>query len=347
VAATSGGVATATLTAGTVAGQAEITAQAGAITDTLTVALVPGGPDAVAVTASRSSMPADGSATAALTVTVSDSKGNPVADGTPVTVTTTLGSLGASPYVAATSGGVATATLTAGTEIGDAEIVAQVGAITDTISIALAAGPAGEIEIASSRDSMPADGSATATLTVTVSDGYDHPVADGTPVTMTTTLGDLGAAPFVAATSGGVATATLAAGTVVGDAEITAQAGTITDTLTVALVPGGADSLAVTASRSTLGIGESAIVSATVTDAYGHAVADGTVVTFTTNLGEFPAAPYTATTDNGVATATFTAGSTLGTATVQAQVSGITEEIEILIDQRFRIQLPFIAATWP
>jgi adhesin/invasin len=231
--------------------------------------------------------------------------------------------------------------------VGDAEITAQAGAITDTLTISLTVGAPAVVEIESSHSSLPADGSATAALTVTVTDAQGHAVADGTPVTMTTTLGDLGAAPFVAATSGGVATATLAAGTVVGDAEITAQAGTITDTLTVALVPGGADSLAVTASRSTLGIGESAIVSATVTDAYGHAVADGTVVTFTTHLGEFPAAPYTATTDNGVATATFTAGSTLGTATVQAQVSGITEEIEILIDQRFRIQLPFIAATWP
>ena len=75
-------------------------------------------------------------------------------------------------------------------------------------------------------------------------------------------------------------------------------------------------------------------------------MADGTVVTFTTNLGAFPADPYTATTDDGVAMATLTAGSTLGTATVQVQVNGITEEIDVLIDQRFHTYLPFIAATW-
>ncbi len=162
------GVATATLTAGTSVGVGQVQATLGSITATQAITMAAGAAETLELSADETELVANGTNTATLTATVNDAQGHAVADGTPVTFTTTLGSLGASPYVAATSGGVATATLTAGTEIGDAEIVAQVGAITDTISIALAAGPAGEIEIASSRDSMPADGSATATLTVTV-----------------------------------------------------------------------------------------------------------------------------------------------------------------------------------
>jgi adhesin/invasin len=82
-------------------------------------------------------MVANGSATTTLTVTVEDSYGNPVADGTAVTLTTDLGSLGATPYATTTTDGVATGTLTAGTTSGTATVQALARGITDTVTITL------------------------------------------------------------------------------------------------------------------------------------------------------------------------------------------------------------------
>jgi hypothetical protein len=98
----------------------------------------------------------------------------------------------------------------------------------------------------------------------------------------------------------------------------------------------------VTASRNTVEPHGTAIVTATVTDANGNAVADGTVVTFTTNLGEFPSDPYEATTTDGVANATFTAGSDLGTATVHVEVDALEKDYDITIDLGFHMWLPWI-----
>ena len=64
--------------------------------------------------------------------------------------------------------------------------------------------------------------------------------------------------------------------------------------------------------------GQTSTITATVRDEYGNLVTDGTVVTFTTSLGSFPATPHTATTSDGVATATLTSGDTPGQATVTA-----------------------------
>ena len=301
VTATSGGVATATLTAGTTLGDAKVVAQVGTITDTVTITLAAGPAAEVELTSSRSSMPADGSATAALTVTVSDAQGHAVADGTTVTVTTTLGSLGASPYVATTNGGIVTATLTAGTTAGDARVLARVGTMTDTVTIALLPGEPDDVAVTASRSSMPANGSSTAALTVTVSDSHGNPVANGTPVTVTTTLGSLGADPFVTVTSDGVATATLTAGTEVGDAEVVARVGAITDTLTISLTVGAAATVEIESSRSSMLADGSATAALTVTvsDAQGHAVADGTPVTVTTTLGDLGDDPFVTATSGG------------------------------------------------
>jgi hypothetical protein len=60
---------------------------------------------------------ADGASTAAITATVTDAYGNPVADGTPVTFTLSAPLGTVTPNPASTAGGVALATFQAGTTV--------------------------------------------------------------------------------------------------------------------------------------------------------------------------------------------------------------------------------------
>jgi len=87
-----GGMITTTLTAGTVAGDALITARAEGVSQTLGIPIRPGGPANVAVACDPVWVPAD-RGTSAVTVIVADRYGNAVVDGSPVTVTTSLGSI--------------------------------------------------------------------------------------------------------------------------------------------------------------------------------------------------------------------------------------------------------------
>lgn len=76
-----------------------------------------------------------------------------------------------------------------------------------------------------------------------------------------------------------------------------------------------------TAGTQTLGTGGTTTLSAFVTESNGSAVQNGTSVQFTTTLGTVD--PQTALTTNGVATATFHAGTASGVAQVTAMSGGI------------------------
>ena len=136
-AATTGGIATAVFTAGTTVGTAVITATADGRSATATVRLIPGAPYTVALTVHPTTLVADGSSTAALTATVTDRWGNPVANGTPVTFTLApaLGTIAPNP--ASTTGGIALATFTAGTVTGTATITATADGRSATATITL------------------------------------------------------------------------------------------------------------------------------------------------------------------------------------------------------------------
>jgi hypothetical protein len=79
----------------------------------------------------------------------------------------------------------------------------------------------------------------------------------------------------------------------------------------------------------TTGSSSTSTITATVTDSTGTAIPNA-LVTFTTNLGTL-SSPIAATNSNGIATITFTAGSTPGQANVQAICLGITKTVTINI----------------
>ena len=87
--------------------------------------IVPDPPYTVTLTADPVAIPANGVSTSMLTAMVTDRYGNPVADGTPVTFITDLGTLdGSNSVVRLTTGGVATAILTSSRTDGPATVTA-------------------------------------------------------------------------------------------------------------------------------------------------------------------------------------------------------------------------------
>ncbi len=156
-----------------------------------------------------------------------------------------------------------------------------------------------------------------ALLTATVLIGNGEPAADGTVVSFDTTLGAV--SPVTATTVGGVATAAINS-TVAGVATVTATVGTLEATTLVTFTPGAPYTLTLAADPTTLVVGNSSALTATVTDQYGNAVADGTTVSFTTDLGTL--ANATATTSGGDAPNTLSS-TTPGAATVTATVGSL------------------------
>jgi adhesin/invasin len=154
-------------------------------------------------------------------------------------------------------------------------------------------------------------------LTVTVTDQFGNPVVDGMVVSFTTNLGS--ASPVTRVTTNGVATATLSS-TVAGLATVTATVGSLNATALVTFTPGAPANLALVAAPSALQVGNLSALTATATDQFGNPVADGTLVSFSTNLGV--PRPAIAATVNGVATATLSS-TVAGLATVTATVGSL------------------------
>jgi adhesin/invasin len=97
--------------------------------------------------------------------------------------------------------------------------------------------PPAHVSLTASPSVIVADGISTATVTATVTDQYDNPVADGTEVVFTTTLGTFsGDTVYTTTTQSGLAVAVLTAPTTDGVARITARAGSVEGSVEVRLI---------------------------------------------------------------------------------------------------------------
>jgi hypothetical protein len=127
--------------------------------------------------------------TATVTVIARNSDGSPVAAGTRVNLTTTLGSLSPTNPTVQGNSGTATSTLSAGNREGMATVTAVVGssdAATTMVSIVLDAATA--ISVTANPASIPSDKTSTITVTATVTDARAQPV-EGALVTFQTEIG--------------------------------------------------------------------------------------------------------------------------------------------------------------
>jgi adhesin/invasin len=312
---TSGGNASVTLNS-TLPGVATVTATVGSLNATTLVTFTAGAPFTLTLTAVPATLPVGNSST--LTATATDQYGNPVADGTTISFTTSLGALSSS--TANTSGGDASVTLSS-TVAGVATVTATIGSLSATAQVTFTPGAPFTLTLTAVPTTLPVGNSST--LTATATDQFGNPVADGTTISFTTSLGTLSSA--TATTSGGNASVTLNS-TLPGVATVTATVGSLNATTLVTFTAGAPFTLTLTAVPATLLVGNSSTLTATATDQFGNPVADGTIISFTTSLGTLSSP--TATTSGGSATVTLSS-IVAGVATVTATVNSLSATTQV------------------
>jgi len=171
--------------------------------------IIPGAVANIVVTADPTSI-AVGSGTSAITATVTDQYGNTVADGTVVSFDTTLGLV--TPVTETTTNGVAETTLSAGSLSGTATVTATADLVSGNTAVEFTSLAAADVTVIAEPMYIPADGTSTLTITVTLVDEHGNTVPTaGATVYLETTAGALN--PESGATEAGVFTSTLTSST--------------------------------------------------------------------------------------------------------------------------------------
>ncbi len=169
----------------------------------------------------------------------------------------------------------------------------------------------------------------TATVSAAVRDAAGAVVADGTTVTFIVSSSALGSITPTATTVSGVANATFTASNTAGTVGITVTSGVISASANITVQGANVGSVEFTSASPTVvgvkgsGQTESSLITFTVKDENGQAVADGTTVTLSLtgpNGGE-TIAPTTASTTGGQARTTLQSGSVPGPVTIVATVT--------------------------
>ncbi|OQY60197.1 MAG: hypothetical protein B6245_02575 [Desulfobacteraceae bacterium 4572_88] len=306
----------------------------------------PSGISALSLSASLTSLPADGVSSTFITATIKDEAGGPISNGTDVIFSTTMGKFpnGENVYsvkVANDSGSV-TVPLTAGTISGTAEITCYVRGVTHRQTIEITSTvPPSVISLSTNPASIVADGTSATVITAIIKDDVGNAVLAGTPVTFSTTLGRFpnGSTSWSTTTPDitGAVTATLFAGQTPGTAEVTCFAGGgVTQTITVTLTNEGSETPPITITMSTPspvpadGVSSTSI-KAEIKDSLGNPVRQGMPVNFTATLGKFPNGQktYDVTTpdETGAVTVSLIAETTPGIGDVTCSSGGITQKV--------------------
>lgn len=174
---------------------------------------------------------------------------------------------------------------------------------------------------------MVSAGAARVALEAVLRDNRGRDVRDGTMVSFSAASGKVD--PAVAYTRAGRAAADYVSGTRPGPVDIVARAGTISATTQVTVTAGAAASVMITSTQTSLaanGVARAPLV-IQVRDAGGFAVADGTPVLLSTDLGRVE--PAVAVTENGDARAELVAEAVMGRATVVATVDDVVGVLAI------------------
>jgi hypothetical protein len=320
------GVYTATITSSKLVGTATITATDGSVSGQAALVQTVGPAASVAVTLKPASVVADGVSTTTATATVTDAQrrglsAEPVA----------FGSSDSGEVIGAVKNagnGVYTATITVSTTLGTATITATDGSVSGHASLVQTVGPAASVAVTLKPASVVADGvsSTTATATVTDAEGRGlsaEPVAFGSS--------DAGEVISAVKNAGnGTYTATITASTTVGTATITATDGSVSGHAALAQTAGPPVSVAVTVKPASIvadGV-SSTTVTATVTDAEGHGLPAEPVAFASSDPNETIGALKNA--GNGSYTATVTASTTVGTATITATDGSLSGHVGLV-----------------
>ena len=309
----------------------------------------------ITLASNKTSISADGTSTANITATVVDRNNAAVPDGTKVHFSATLGAI--NPAEATTVGGVATATLTAGTTAGLCAVTATASTKSKTLNISfvpVSGGQPGSIQLLAAPTSIQVLGSTggvtESAITATCRDAQGNLATSGT-VTFSSTIGSINGNAVISPT--GVATATFSSNTT-GQATITATWEGATATINVMVTSGPPYTIQAEVSPGAIeNDGHSfATVTATVRDIAGNSVTDGTKVTFTDAAGvQGQAQPDVlgggngsvtpeAHTTNGVATAILISRSPAGATSVSGTA---TVYVRVPVSQSAGIPAPAVA----
>jgi adhesin/invasin len=352
---TVGGVATAKLTSGTTLGTAQISATAGGASGSTSVQFVPGPVAQIAFTGTQYTLTANGGDQVSLAAVVTDAQGHFVSDGQAINFSS-IGPQGSDPsrlsaISAQTVSGNVSVTFTASKVVGNYTVNASSsGGVTALVpvTVKLTQASVGQITVTSGQSELVAGGTSQTTVQATVLYSNNQTVADGTLVTFTTTAGGLSSGgvsvtkTYSTTTSNGIATATLTSGTNLGTAQITATSGSLTSAArNVNFVPGPVSSLAFETTgytRTADGLSQIAL-RVIAQDAYNHYVASGTQINFTATgpggvgMPQLLSATSATTNANGVAQVTFTASTTTGYYTVNANsTNGVSATKAVTIE---------------
>ncbi|MFQ5459306.1 MAG: hypothetical protein ACE5EL_00780 [Anaerolineae bacterium] len=256
-------------------------------------------------------------------VDVQNGAGLAVADGTTVTLTTTLGAV--MPVRGPTRAGVFTARLTAGGISGVAHLSARAGAVADETVVVIRPGPAATMTLVAGAISVPV-GTAVP-LTATVADAFGNATAQGEEVAWRWSAGEV--RPTASVVAGGVATTVLES-LLAGPVYLTATlAGAdLAATEVVTFAPGPPLTLLVEADPWAVGVGDGrATIHLTAVDAFGNPVWRPVTVALEAEWGTVT--PATVPLVRGVGRAQYAAPNRVGEDTLTAVAGALATTAEV------------------
>ncbi|MBI9075751.1 MAG: Ig-like domain-containing protein [Desulfatibacillum sp.] len=277
------GIARVRLFSATNLGTATVNAVAGGRGGNITITFIPGAPSKVTVTATPSSMTADGASTSAIKATVLDANDNPVADGETITFAVTQDGGSLNSLTQTTVGGIASVIYTAPASVPDGQVkvtASTTSGKSGSVIIALIGPSIASVALEVDPPSLPADGLSTATVFATVTLSGGGPAPDGTTVNFEIRSGGGTLASATGTTSGGIAQVELTAASTAGTATIRAECGGRTAEVSIEYKPGSVSVTVV--QNSLLGTGkETTAIRVSLARADGTAITEGQPITFT------------------------------------------------------------------
>ena len=299
----------------------------------------------ITLTADPDFIPADGASSSIITATIKDAVSVPVPKGTAVVFATTLGTFsnGSTTYTVITpdGSGVVSVSLKAGSTSGSAMVTATSNGVMQAVYVTIGNASI-SIALVASPTSIPADGVSSSKITATLTDSTGNPVAQGTAVTFSTTMGKFsnGQVEYSIQTmdANGIVVVSLISSKTAGSALVNAQSNGVSQGVFVEFTggtPGVPASLSLAISKTSVKSdnSDSSTVTATVLDS-DKAVIEGATIAFMASGGQLSKA--SAVTDaNGRATTVFSSGTTDRSnriVTITATVTGLgPQEIPIQI----------------
>lgn len=312
-------------------GTGVMTATVGSVVITTTYVVNAGDPYTMALGALPPQIYASGLHTSTISLSSDDECGNTVADGTVVTFTTDYGAFPGSvmTITGTTSGGLASTVLTSTTSVVTATITGTVGILNDTLVVPFVAGD--PYELTFMYGPLTTQCAVTDTVRMRVRDEWGNSLG-GEEVTMSSTQGGT-FTPNPGYTAAGTGLVDFGYGgsktAGVGTMQAVVSSNGLTQTETVTVTMGAPVSITVSASPDSIIAASLGLYTSTVCiqaeDACGNGLVDGTIVTFTTDLGTFSGCPgCNATASGGFACAGLESTNTVGTATITGTVDSLT-----------------------